>query len=71
MVAHERTHIRRRDPLIALAARVNRCVFWFHPLAWWLERKLASAAEFACDETASRACGAPAEYAQVLVGDRR
>jgi beta-lactamase regulating signal transducer with metallopeptidase domain len=67
VIAHERTHIRRRDPLIALAARVNRCVFWFHPLAWWLERKLAAVAEFACDETASRACRAPAEYAQVLV----
>jgi tetratricopeptide (TPR) repeat protein len=67
VVTHERTHIRRRDPLIALAARINRCVFWFHPLAWWLERKLASVAEFACDETASRACRAPAEYAQVLV----
>jgi beta-lactamase regulating signal transducer with metallopeptidase domain len=67
VLTHERTHIIRRDPLIALAARINRCVFWFHPLAWWLERKLASVAEFACDETASRACRAPAEYAQVLV----
>jgi beta-lactamase regulating signal transducer with metallopeptidase domain len=67
VITHERTHIRRRDPLIALAARVNRCVFWFHPLAWWLERTLAAVAEFACDETASRACGAPADYAQVLV----
>jgi BlaR1 peptidase M56 len=67
VITHERTHLRRRDPLIALAARVNRCVFWFHPLAWWLESKLASVAEFACDETASRACRAPAEYAQMLV----
>ena len=67
VIAHERTHIRRHDPLFALAARVNRAVFWFHPLAWWLEAKLASAAEFACDETASRSCRAPAAYAQVLV----
>ena len=67
VVAHERAHILRRDPLIALVARVNRCVFWFHPLAWWLERRLATVAEFACDEVASRACGAPADYARVLV----
>lgn len=67
VVTHERTHIDRRDPLIALVARINRCVFWFHPLAWWLESRLAAVAEFACDETASRACRAPAEYAQVLV----
>ena len=56
VVAHERTHIRRRDPLVALLARLNRCVFWFHPLAWWLEAKLAASAEYACDEAASRAC---------------
>ena len=67
VVTHERAHIVRRDPLFALVARLNRCVFWFHPLAWWLERKLAAVAEFACDETASRACGAPADYARVLV----
>ena len=67
VVAHERTHIRRRDPLVAFVARINRCVFWFHPLAWWLEVKLAASAEFACDEAASRACRGRADYAQVLV----
>jgi bla regulator protein blaR1 len=28
---------------------VNRALFWFHPLAWWLERKLSELAEEACD----------------------
>ena len=40
VLAHERAHICRRDPAIALLARLNRCLFWFHPLAWWLEYKL-------------------------------
>ena len=66
VVAHERTHIRRRDPLVALLARLNRCVFWFHPLAWWLEAKLAASAEYACDEAASRACPRDV-YARALV----
>lgn len=66
VIAHERAHIRRRDPVVALLARVNRCVFWFHPLAWWLSSRLAATAEFACDDAAARACP-PDTYARALV----
>jgi TonB family protein len=52
VMAHERTHVRRADWAIALASGVNRCVFWFHPLAWWLDRHLATLAEEACDDSA-------------------
>ena len=67
IIAHEEAHIRRHDPAIAFAARLNRAIFWFHPLAWWLERKLAVTAEHACDESAARAIGAPRRYAEILV----
>jgi bla regulator protein blaR1 len=49
VLAHEREHARRRDPLWQLIALVNRALFWFHPLAWWLERKVSELAEEACD----------------------
>jgi beta-lactamase regulating signal transducer with metallopeptidase domain len=52
VLAHEREHCRRRDPLIAMLARLNTTLFWFHPLSWWLERRLATLAEHACDEAA-------------------
>lgn len=67
VLAHEQAHIRRRDMLVALLAQVNRAIFWFHPLAWWLQRTLAVAAEHACDETAARIVGHPRRYAQVLI----
>ena len=67
IVAHEAAHVRRRDPSINFAARLNRAIFWFHPLAWWLERKLAVTAEHACDEAAARAIAAPRRYAEILV----
>ena len=54
VLAHEIAHVRRRDPLVALVAHINRCVFWFHPLAWWLERALARYAEDASDDLALR-----------------
>jgi hypothetical protein len=67
VLAHENAHIARRDSLVALLARANRAIFWFHPLAWWLERTLAVAAEHACDETAARQVGQPRRYAEVLL----
>ena len=67
ILAHERAHIQRRDPLVSFLAHLNRCVFWFHPLAWWLEKKLAADAEHACDDAAVRRTGQPRQYAQILV----
>jgi beta-lactamase regulating signal transducer with metallopeptidase domain len=67
IIAHELAHVRRHDASIAFAAHLNRAMFWFHPLAWWLERKLAATAEHACDEAAARAIAAPDRYAEILV----
>jgi TonB family protein len=67
VLAHERTHVRRADWAIALLAGVNRGLFWFHPLAWFLERRLASLAEQACDDSALLLVGAREHYAQALL----
>ena len=67
ILAHEVSHVRRHDAAIIVAARLNRAIFWFHPLAWWLERKLAVTAEHACDEAAARAIAAPDRYAEILL----
>ena len=40
VLAHEGEHARQRDPLIVALALLNRAVFWFHPLAWWLESRV-------------------------------
>ena len=66
VLAHEGAHVARRDPLVAGLASLNRCLFWFHPLAWWLRRTLALTAEQACDEAAVRAVRAPRDYIDVL-----
>jgi beta-lactamase regulating signal transducer with metallopeptidase domain len=50
VLAHEEAHVRRRDPLISALALLNRAIFWFHPLAWWLQRETARLSEQACDE---------------------
>ena len=67
IIAHEAAHLSRRDASVNVAAHLNRAIFWFHPLAWWLERKLALTAEHACDDAAARAIATPRRYAQILV----
>ncbi len=49
VLAHEEEHVRKRDPLVAGLALFNRAIFWFHPLAWWLQREIAKLSEQACD----------------------
>jgi beta-lactamase regulating signal transducer with metallopeptidase domain/Tfp pilus assembly protein PilF len=50
VVAHEMAHVRRFDNLTAAMVRAVVSVFWFHPLLWWLERRMLAERETACDE---------------------
>ncbi len=67
VLAHELTHVRRHDPLVAVLTFLNRALFWFNPLAWWLEKAIASNAEDACDAVAVREVDTPRTYAGLLV----
>lgn len=67
VLTHEREHVRRRDPLIQWLALVNRALFWFHPLAWWLERKLSLLAEESCDAAVLARGHAPQDYSEYLL----
>jgi len=67
VLLHEREHSRRRDPLVQWFALLNRCIFWFHPLAWWLERKLAALAEEACDTAVLSGGHSAHDYARYLI----
>ena len=67
VLAHEREHACRRDPLWQLFALLNRAVFWFHPLAWWLERKISGLAEEACDAAVLAHGYDPRDYSEFLL----
>jgi hypothetical protein len=71
VLAHERAHVRRRDPLVQWLAGLNRAIFWFHPLAWWLERKLAAVAEEACDAAVVASGHDPRDYSEYLLHQAR
>jgi hypothetical protein len=42
-------------------------VFWFHPLAWWLERHVSALAEEACDAAVLARGHDPGEYSEYLL----
>lgn len=65
-LAHEWAHVRRRDYAALLLAEVNRALFWFHPAAWLVAKRLAGLAEEACDEAAALAVGSRRGYARQL-----
>jgi bla regulator protein BlaR1 len=67
VLTHEREHVRRRDPLFQWIALLNRAIFWFHPLAWWLERRLSELAEEACDAAVLSRGHDPREYSEWLL----
>jgi hypothetical protein len=67
VLAHEEAHVRRADWAIGVMSRINCCVFWFHPLAWWLKRELALLAEYACDDSVLAQMGDRREYARALL----
>ena len=67
VLAHEREHARRHDPLFQWLALLNRAIFWFHPLAWWLQRKLAGLAEEACDAAVLAQGHSPHDYSKYLL----
>jgi len=50
ILAHELSHVRRRDNLAAAMHMVVEATFWFHPLVWWLGARLLQERERACDE---------------------
>lgn len=67
VLAHERSHVIRRDALTQRLSLLHRAIFWFSPLSWWLHGRLADAAEEASDEAALISGADRAQYAETLL----
>jgi beta-lactamase regulating signal transducer with metallopeptidase domain len=67
VIAHEATHIRRRDNLTAAVHMLVEAFFWFHPLVWWIGARLLAERERACDEAVLRLLGEPEAYAEGIL----
>ena len=66
---HERTHIRRRDPMKKFAAFCVTSIHWFNPFAWLAFSLFGRDMEMACDEETIEKIGADKrrDYADALL----
>ncbi len=67
IVAHELCHVQHRDNLIAAIQMFVETVFWFHPLVWWVGKRMIDERERACDEEVIRSLGEPKAYAEAIL----
>lgn len=67
VLLHESAHVRRRDLVFQLLAKLACALFWFNPLAWLVERKLFLASEKAADDQVIGQDVTPSDYAEHLM----
>jgi bla regulator protein blaR1 len=67
VLAHEGAHVARGDFYVLLLSQLNRSIFWFSPLSWWLHAGLSALAELASDDDAIEALGDRPGYASILL----
>ena len=69
VLAHERCHIRRMDPLIRLLSFSALCVHWFNPLVWLAFYLAGQDMEMSCDEAVLKQLGEEIrkDYSQSLL----
>jgi beta-lactamase regulating signal transducer with metallopeptidase domain/tetratricopeptide (TPR) repeat protein len=68
VLLHELAHVRRGDWLWLLLAEAALAFYWWHPLAWVLERQVRRDCERACDDLVLAAGTKPSVYAGHLLG---
>jgi beta-lactamase regulating signal transducer with metallopeptidase domain/tetratricopeptide (TPR) repeat protein len=68
VLLHELAHVKRADWPALLLAELAAAVYWFHPLAIWLVRRVRREAEQACDELVIATGTKPSVYAGHLLG---
>ena len=67
VLSHELAHIRRRDSLIEIPAKIALILYWCNPLVWLIVRQLRIERERACDNAVLNAGVKPSAYATWLM----
>lgn len=66
LLAHELAHIKRHDYLINLLQRLVETLLFYHPVVWWLSRRIRQEREHIADDLAAQALGSPRRMALAL-----
>ncbi|HEY0502162.1 MAG TPA: M56 family metallopeptidase [Lysobacter sp.] len=66
LLAHELAHIRRHDYLVNLVQSVAEALLFYHPVTWWLSRRIRIEREHVADRIAADVTGQPRRLAIAL-----
>ncbi|HEY5849796.1 MAG TPA: M56 family metallopeptidase [Lysobacter sp.] len=66
LLAHELAHIRRHDYLVNLLQGVVEALLFYHPVTWWLSRRIRIEREHIADQLAAGVTGEPRRLALAL-----
>ena len=66
LLAHELAHIRRHDYLVNLMQGAVEALLFYHPVTWWLSRRIRIERELIADQLAAQATGEPRRLALAL-----
>lgn len=68
LLAHELSHIRRHDYLVNLIQSAVESLLFYHPVVWWLSRRIRIEREQIADALAAGVLGEPRRLAVALHG---
>ena len=58
ILAHELTHVRRRDHIVRWLEWFSGVLFWWNPIMWWARKELRAQEELCCDSQVLEAMNA-------------
>ena len=67
VLLHELAHLKRADHIFIVVQRIAEAILFFHPLTWYLSRRIHREREQACDEMVLAAGTDPVRYAESLL----
>jgi uncharacterized protein involved in exopolysaccharide biosynthesis len=66
ILAHELAHVRRFDYLVNAGQCLMETVLFYHPVVWWISRRVREEREHCCDDLVVEICGNKLGYARAL-----
>lgn len=67
VLAHEQSHVQRRDPAVQCLSAIHRALLWHSPLSWLLHGRIVRLAEELSDDAAVAVTRDRSSYAELLL----
>lgn len=67
VIAHELAHVKRMDTFVRVFQVALETVFFYHPMVWWVSRRMNEEREHCCDDLAIQVTEDRLSYSRMLL----